>query len=79
MHQLAVLSIGWATFFHLAKDGVHHNPSFLGFILGHFFPKPDLTPLPYSPSYLHQYCTNLGGTLLIIPYSHNYLNNYLSY
>jgi hypothetical protein len=26
MHQLVVLSIGWAAFFHLAPDGVHHSP-----------------------------------------------------
>jgi hypothetical protein len=28
MHQLAVLSTGWAAFFHLAQEGVHHNPFF---------------------------------------------------
>jgi hypothetical protein len=26
--QLAVLSIGWAAFFHSAQDGVHHSPFF---------------------------------------------------
>jgi len=26
MHQLAILSTGWGAFFHLALDGVHHNP-----------------------------------------------------
>jgi hypothetical protein len=26
MHQLAVLSNGWAAFFHLALDGFHHSP-----------------------------------------------------
>jgi len=28
MHQLAVLSTGWAAFFHSAPDRVHHNPFF---------------------------------------------------
>jgi hypothetical protein len=28
MHQLAVLSTGWAAFFHLAQDGVYHSPFF---------------------------------------------------
>jgi hypothetical protein len=26
MHQLAVLATGWAVFFHLVPNGVHHNP-----------------------------------------------------
>jgi hypothetical protein len=39
-----------------------------------FFPGPDLTYLPYSPSYPHKYSTKLG-TLLIIPYWHSYPNN----
>jgi hypothetical protein len=26
MHQLAVLSTGWAAFFHSVPDGVHHSP-----------------------------------------------------
>ncbi len=26
MHQLAVLSTGWAVFFHSASDGVYHDP-----------------------------------------------------
>jgi hypothetical protein len=25
MHQLVVLSTGWAAFFHSVPDGVHHN------------------------------------------------------
>jgi hypothetical protein len=29
MHQLAVLSTGWAAFFHSAPDGVHHSRFFL--------------------------------------------------
>jgi hypothetical protein len=28
MHQLAILSIGWVVFFHLAPNGVHHNSFF---------------------------------------------------
>jgi hypothetical protein len=28
MHQLAVLSTGWAEFFHSAPDAVHHSPFF---------------------------------------------------
>jgi hypothetical protein len=28
MHQVAVLSTGWAAFFHSAPDGVHHSPFF---------------------------------------------------
>jgi hypothetical protein len=26
MHQFAILSTGWAAFFHSALDGVHHSP-----------------------------------------------------
>jgi hypothetical protein len=29
MHQLAVLSTGWAVFFHSMSDGVHHSQIFL--------------------------------------------------
>jgi len=76
MHQLAILSIGWAPFFHLALDTVHHNPFF--FIADHcffsflgswpFFPWTwPHTYLPYSLSYPHKSYTNLG-TLFIIPY-----------
>ncbi len=57
MHQLAVLSTGWGVFFHLALDGVHHNP-FL-FVVDHctfsfflvlvrFSPRPDLAPCSLS-------------------------------
>jgi hypothetical protein len=72
MHQLVVLSIGWAMFFHLAADGVHHNPFLFVadhciyfFVLGHFSLRPYLPP--YSLSYLQKYYTNLGS-LFIIPY-----------
>ncbi len=34
MHQLAVLSTGWATFFHSVPDGVQHNP--LPFTADHY-------------------------------------------
>jgi len=34
MHQLAVMSIGWATFFHSVPDGVHHTP--LPFTADHY-------------------------------------------
>jgi hypothetical protein len=52
MHQLAVLSTGWAVFFHSMSDGVHHSQFFFtvdhfffffGFVLGYFFPGSDLT------------------------------------
>jgi len=36
MHQLAVLSTGWAAFFHTTSSGVHHNP-FLFAIANFFF------------------------------------------
>ncbi len=35
MHQLVVLSTGWAAFFHSTSDGVHHSP-FL-FVTDHCF------------------------------------------
>jgi hypothetical protein len=47
MHQLAILSSGWAAFFHSTPDGVHHNlflfpanhytSSFLGLFFVVFF------------------------------------------
>jgi len=47
MHQLAVLSTGWAAFFHSTSNEVHHSPFlfvadhctfvFLGFVFGYFF------------------------------------------
>jgi hypothetical protein len=43
MHQLAVLSTGWAAYFHLASDGVHHSSFILAadqctfFFFGLFF------------------------------------------
>jgi hypothetical protein len=54
VHQLAVLSTGWAAFFHSAPDGVHHSPFFFStdhciciflyffLVLGRFSPGPDL-------------------------------------
>jgi hypothetical protein len=33
MHQLAVLSTGWAKSFHSVPDGVHHNPFFSFWLL----------------------------------------------
>jgi len=69
MHQLAVLSTGWGAFFHLAPDGVHHNPFLfaadhcifiLFLVLGHFSPGPDLPPC--SLSYL------LSPTPTFVPY-----------
>jgi hypothetical protein len=29
MHQLAILSTGWAAFFHSTSDGVRHSPFLL--------------------------------------------------
>jgi hypothetical protein len=55
MHQLAVLSTGWADFFHSVPDGVHHSPFLFGadhctfyfyfyfLVLGRFSLGPDLT------------------------------------
>jgi hypothetical protein len=52
MHQLAVLSTGWAAFFHSAPDGVYQSPFFstadhctffFFLVLVRFFPGPDLT------------------------------------
>jgi hypothetical protein len=34
MHQLVVLSTGWAAFFHLTSNGVHHSP--LPFAADHY-------------------------------------------
>jgi len=77
MHQLVVLSIGWAAFFHLALDGVHDSPFIFAtdhytfFSFGLFFVVffLDLTShIPCSPSYPHKYYTNLGTLLIIPPY-----------
>ncbi len=71
MHQFADLSFGWAVFFHLTSNGVHHN-SFLfaadhctffwGFVFCCFFPEPDLTHS--YPTILTTYLTNQGTMLL---------------
>jgi hypothetical protein len=67
MHQLVVLSIGWATFCHSTLDGVHHNPFlftvdhcifFGGFVFGCFFLGPNLT---------HSYPIHLLTLISIVP------------
>ncbi len=74
MHQLVVLSTRWATFFHLALDGVHHNPFFLVidhytliyFIFlfcGRFSLGPNLTP-----SYPTHFPTLINTTPTLVPY-----------
>jgi hypothetical protein len=66
MYQLAVLFIGWVAFFHLVSNEVHHNPFFFAtdhcifffwFVLGCFFPGPDLT---------HSYPTHLPTLISIV-------------
>jgi len=73
MHQLAVLSTGWAAFFHSAPDGVHHNPFFFWLLIIVFFyfiwfvtvfsPGPDLTH-----SYLVHFPTLVSITPTLVPY-----------
>ncbi len=72
MHQLAVLSTGWAAFFHSVSDGVHHNPflfaadhyTFLFLLVrGGFSLGPDLTP-----SYLVHFPTLVSTAPTLVPY-----------
>jgi hypothetical protein len=74
MQQLAVLSTGWAAFFHSAPDGVHHSPffvlltivllfSFSFFLCGHFPPGLDLTP-----SYPAHFPTLISTAPTLVPY-----------
>ncbi len=69
MHQLVVLSTGWAPFFYSASDGVllqsisclfagDHCTFFFWFVLGCFFLGPNLT---------HRYPTHLPTLLNIVP------------
>ncbi len=75
MHQLAVLSTGWAAIFHSAPDGVHHSPVFFAadhytffffvfLVLGHFSPgPPDLTH-----SYPAHFPTLISIAPTLVPY-----------
>jgi len=68
MHQLVILSIGWAVFFHSMLDGVHHNPFLLLFIIvflfcGHFSLGPDLTF-----NYLAHFPTLISIAPILVPY-----------
>jgi len=73
VHQLAVLSIGWAIFSHLVSNGIHHNPFFftinhciylfMFLVLGHFSPRPDLTH-----SYFTHLPTFISTTPTLVPY-----------
>jgi len=68
MHQLAILSIGWAMFFHLVSNGVHHSPFFYYWplylfflfflVLGRFSPRRNLT---------HSYSTHLPTFISMAP------------
>jgi hypothetical protein len=66
MHQLAVMSIGWAMFLHLLLDGVHHNPFFLlltivltfFLVFSYFFLGPDFT---------HSYPIHLPTLIKTVP------------
>jgi hypothetical protein len=68
MHQLAVLSTGWTTFFHSMSNGVHHNPFFfplqttvfifLGFVLGCFF---------LGPNFTHSYPIHIPALISTVP------------
>ncbi len=75
MHQLVVLSIGWATFCHSTLNGVHHNPFFFtgnhyiffgGVVLGCFFLGPDFT---------HNYPIHLLTLISIVPTLVPYLSS----
>jgi hypothetical protein len=70
MHQLAVLSTGWAAFFHSAPDGVHHSPFIFAtdhftffFLCGRFSPGPDLTP-----TYPAHFPTLISIAPTLVPY-----------
>ncbi len=74
MHQLVVLSSGWAAFFHSTQDGVHHTPFFFAtdhcifiiiiiFLCGHFSPGPDL-----PPRYPAHFFTLLNIAPTLVPY-----------
>jgi hypothetical protein len=71
MHQLAILSPGWAVFFHSASDEVHHSLVlfaidllvYFGFVLSCFCLGPDLT---------HSYSTHFPTHIILyqplVPY-----------
>ncbi len=73
MHQLAILSIEWDVFFHLAPYGVHHSPFFFAInhytffnfflVVGHFSPWPNLTH-----SYLVEFPTFINTAPTLVPY-----------
>jgi hypothetical protein len=79
MHQLAVLSTGWAVFFHSAQDGVHHSPFFfainhctffLFFLLcDRFSLGPDL-----PPRYPAHFPTLLNIAPTLVPYLLSFTN-----
>jgi hypothetical protein len=72
MHQLAVLSTGWAAFFHSTPDGVHQSPSlfaadhctfFFWFVLDHFF----LNLTSHIATLITSYHTDLATILTTYP------------
>ncbi len=74
MHQLAVLSTGWAVFFHSAPDGVHHSPFFFFFAADHctsffflFFDHFSLG-LDLTHSYLTHLPTLISTAPTLVPY-----------
>ncbi len=74
MHQLVILSTGWALFYHSALDGVHHSPSFFVadhyiffffffLVFGHFSYGLDLTH-----SYPAHFSTFISIAPTLVPY-----------
>ncbi len=84
MHQLVVLSIGWATFFHSAPDGVHHNfffcywPMYLFFFVFFYFAAIFPLHLDLTPSYI-DHCTFFSLFFLLCSRFPPRLNLTLSY
>jgi hypothetical protein len=71
MHQFAVLSSGWAAFFHSVPNGVHQSPFFstdhciffLFLFCDRISPGPDLTPI--YPAY---FSTLISTAPTLVPY-----------
>ncbi len=75
MHQLAILSTGWAVLFHSTSDEVHHSP-FLSLLIGVFFFFLGLFLVIFSLDLTSHIATLLTFILSKILYQSCYLTNY---
>jgi hypothetical protein len=72
MHHLAVLSTGWAAFFHSAPYGVHHSPFLFALDRCIFIFLFGSWPFFLGPNLTHSYPTHLPTlisiVLILVPY-----------